>query len=80
MTCRLLATTGDVKALTVTLAGVTDASSQVLSPTSVSANMLIGDVNGDKTVDRTDITLTKSQVGLPVTGSNFREDVMSMAR
>jgi hypothetical protein len=28
-----------------------------------------------QTVDRTDVTLTKGQVGLPVTGSNFREDV-----
>ena len=41
----------------------------------VSANLLIGDVNGDKTVDRTDVTLTRGQVGVPVSGSNFREDV-----
>jgi hypothetical protein len=37
--------------------------------------MLIGDVNGDKTVDRSDVTLTKGQVGMPVTTGNFREDV-----
>ena len=52
----------DVQTLTVTLTGVTDASSQVLPPTSVSANMLIGDVNGDTTVNNTDANLTKGQV------------------
>jgi len=65
----------DVQTLTVTLTGVTDASSQVLPPTSVSANMLIGDVNGDKTVNNTDAGLTKGQVGMAVTNANFREDV-----
>jgi len=40
----------DVQTLTITLTGVTDASSQVLPATPVSANMLIGDVNGDKKV------------------------------
>ena len=65
----------DIQTITLTLHGVTDASSQVLPDTSVSANMLIGDTTGDKTVNRSDVTQTKSQVGLPVTGSNFREDV-----
>ena len=65
----------DVQTLTVTLTGVTDASSQVLPPTSVSANMLIGEVNGDKTVNNTDANLTKGQVGMAVTNANFREDV-----
>jgi hypothetical protein len=65
----------DVQTITVTLNGVTDASSQVLPPTAVSANILIGDVNGDKTVNTTDVTLTKGQIGMPVTSSNFRDDV-----
>ena len=65
----------DVQTITVTLNGVTDTSSQVLPPTPVSANMLIGDVNGDKTVNTTDVTLTKGQIGVPVTSSNFRDDV-----
>jgi len=65
----------DIQTLTVTLTGVTDTSSQVLPPTSVSANMLIGDVNGDKTVNNTDAGLTKGQVGMAVTNANFREDV-----
>ena len=65
----------DVQTLMVTLTGVTDTSSQVLPTTSVSANMLIGDVNGDRKVNNTDIGLTKGQIGMAVTSANFREDV-----
>lgn len=65
----------DVQTLTLTLTGVTDTSSQVLPVTSVSAKMLIGDVNGDKTVNNSDLSLTKGQVGMAVTSANFREDV-----
>jgi len=65
----------DVQTITVTLNGVTDTSSQVLPPTPVSASILIGDVNGDRTVNTTDVTLTRGQIGMPVTSSNFREDV-----
>jgi len=65
----------DVQTLTVTLNGVTDTSSQVLPPTSVSANMLIGDVNGDKSVNTADVSLTRGQVGMAVTSANFRDDV-----
>jgi photosystem II stability/assembly factor-like uncharacterized protein len=65
----------DVQTLTVTLSGVTDSTSQVLPPTPVSVHMLIGDTNGDKTVNNADVNLTKGQVGMAVSGSNFREDV-----
>ena len=65
----------DVQTITVTLNGVTDTSSQVLPPTPVSASILIGDVNGDRTVNTTDVALTRGQIGMPVTSSNFREDV-----
>ena len=37
--------------------------------------MLIGDVNGDKTVNSVDVSLTRSQLGMPVTSANFRDDV-----
>jgi hypothetical protein len=47
----------------------------VLPDTALSANMLIGDTNGDKTVNNSDVRQTRGQVGLPVTGTNFREDV-----
>jgi uncharacterized MnhB-related membrane protein len=41
----------------------------------VSMGVLISDVNGNAVVNATDVALTKSQVGSPVSGSNFREDV-----
>jgi len=65
----------DIQKITVTLTGVTDEFSQVLPSTPVSMNVLIGDVNGNKTVNASDVGLVKSQVGHGVTGSNFREDV-----
>jgi len=65
----------DVQTVIVTLSGVTDEFSQVLPPTPVSMNVLIGDVNANKAVNASDVGLVKSQVGQAVTGSNFREDV-----
>jgi len=37
--------------------------------------VLVGDVNGNAAVNASDVSLTKVQVGQPVSGSNFREDV-----
>ena len=41
--------------------------------------MLIGDTNGDKTVNQFDVSQTRSQVGQPVTGSNFRKTTVNGA-
>ena len=41
----------------------------------VAMGVLIGDVNGNAAVNASDVSLTKSQVGQTVSGSNFREDV-----
>ena len=65
----------DVQKITVTLMNVTDNFGQVLPNTAVSMNMLIGDTNGNKTVNATDIGQTKTQSGIAVTGANFRQDV-----
>ena len=65
----------DVQQITVTLTGVTDSSAQILPDTSVSMNMLIGDMTGNKSVNASDITQTKIQSGAAVTASNFRTDV-----
>ena len=46
-----------------------------LSSASVTAGILIGDTNGDGTVNVADIGQTKSQSGHTVTSFNFREDV-----
>lgn len=76
MTVNLTGVT-DVQKITVKLQGVTDTSvpAQTLADTSVSVNMLIGDTNGNKAVNSTDIAQTKAQIGTLVTGANFREDV-----
>ena len=65
----------DVQQITVTLSNVTDSFAQVLPDTPVSANMLIGDTNGNKTVNASDVAQAKGQSGLPVTAANFRSDV-----
>jgi hypothetical protein len=36
---------------------------------------LIGDPNADKTVNNSDVKLTRGQSGMPVTSANFREDI-----
>src|SRR5206468_5681221 len=65
----------DVQKITVTLSDVTSDTSQVLPDTAVSANILIGDTTGDKTVNNSDVRQTRGQVGMVVSASNFREDV-----
>ena len=65
----------DVQKITLTLSNVTDSFSQVMSDTPVSMNILIGDTTGDKTVNGSDVSQTKLQVGKVVYGSIFREDV-----
>jgi hypothetical protein len=66
----------DVQKITLTLSNVTDNIAQVLPNTALSVNMLIGDANGNKAVNATDIGLVKGQSGVPVTSSNFRQDVI----
>ena len=63
----------DVQRITVTLHNVNDGTSTGDVP--VSMGVLIGDVNGNASVNASDVALTKSKVGQPVDGSNFREDI-----
>jgi hypothetical protein len=68
----------NVQRITVTLMNVTDGTSSgdvPLADVPVSMGVLVGDVNGNAVVNASDVSLTKSQVGQAVTGSNFREDV-----
>ena len=77
-------TTGSgTSTITVNLTGVTDrqtltvhipgdANSQTLD---IPISFLIGDVNGNGTVNAADIALIKSQSGNLVTACNFKEDV-----
>jgi hypothetical protein len=72
--------------VTVNLTGVTNAQRIAVNLTNVSdgtnngdipvsMGVLVGDVNANSAVNASDVALTKSQVGQPVTTSNFREDV-----
>jgi len=54
---------------------VTDCFGSVLPATAVSANMLVGDTTGNKTVNASDVAQVKGQAGVPVSTGNFREDV-----
>jgi subtilisin family serine protease len=65
----------DVQKITVTLSNITSDSAPAIPDVSVSMNVLTGDVNASKTVDNTDVTVTRGQVGKPVTTANFRDDV-----
>ena len=74
MTVNLTGVT-NAQTITVRLSNVTDVNSQVLPDTDISMNVLIGDVNANKAVNATDVSQTKSSVGVPVDGTNFRRDV-----
>jgi N-acetylneuraminic acid mutarotase len=63
----------NVQRITVTLFNVNDGTHMGNVP--VSMGVLVGDVNGNAVVNASDVSLTKSQVGNAVSGSNFREDV-----
>jgi N-acetylneuraminic acid mutarotase len=63
----------NVQRITVTLHNVNDGTHMGNVP--ISVGVLVGDVNGNAVVNASDVSLTKSQVGQPVSGSNFREDV-----
>jgi Dockerin type I domain len=63
----------NVQRITVTLINVNDGTHMGNVP--ISMGVLVGDVNGNAAVSAADVALTKSQVGMPVGSSNFREDV-----
>jgi hypothetical protein len=65
----------NAQTVTVTLSNVTDNFSQTLADTAISAGFLLGDTNGNRVVNASDVSQTKGQAGQQVTGSNFRTDV-----
>jgi hypothetical protein len=65
----------EAQKITTTLSNLRDAFSQALPNINVSMNVLLGDTNGNKVVNATDITQTKMQSGLPLSAANFRSDV-----
>jgi len=63
----------NVQRITVTLHNVNNGTSTGDVP--VSMGVLVGDVNGNTSVNSSDVSLTKAQVGQTVGSGNFREDV-----
>jgi hypothetical protein len=61
--------------ISVKLSGVTDSFAQVLSDTTVSMKVLLGDVNGTGAVSVADVNLTKSKVGATLSSDNCKEEV-----
>jgi uncharacterized repeat protein (TIGR03803 family) len=65
----------NAQAITVSLTNVSDSAGGFSSIVSASMKVLVGDTNGDGFVNSGDIAQTKSQSGISVTSSNFREDL-----
>jgi hypothetical protein len=61
--------------ITATLSNVNDSDGNFSNSVSVIMGLLIGDTNGNGSVNASDITQTKIQSGQTATGSNFRTDV-----
>lgn len=70
-----LAGVADFQKITVTVTNVSSVGGQILPSAAVSMNVLAGDATASKSVDRSDLNLVKSQVGVSVTSANFREDL-----
>ena len=75
MTVNLINVT-DAQNLIVTLNNVMDTFGQTLASTAVPMNVLVGDVNGNKGVNSTDVSEVKLQSGNSVDATNFREDIV----
>jgi subtilisin family serine protease len=64
----------DAQTITIALTGVGDGS-RFLPSTTLSLGLLVGDANGDRTVNAGDATQTKTRSGGPLTAATFRSDV-----
>ena len=61
--------------MTVTLSGVHDEQGNTLPSAAATMGLLLGDVNGDRVVDHTDVEQTRADGGQKTDSGNFREDV-----
>ena len=74
MTVNLTGVT-DAQTVMLMLSNVTDNFSRVLPDTTVRVSTLLGDTNGTRAVNASDVSQTKARVGQPVDATNFRSDV-----
>ena len=70
-----LAGVNNVQHVILSLNGVHDTIGQTLATISTRMDVLVGDTNGDGSVDSIDTSQTKSQSGFPLTKLNYRSDV-----
>ena len=70
-----LTTVADQQTINITLNGVNTASAEPAVNVMMPMSRLLGDTNGNRIVNATDISQTKGQIGQAVTNSNFRTDV-----
>ncbi len=66
---------GNAQTVALNLSNVTDEFSQVLADTAVNASFLLGDTNGDRSVNAGDALQTRNRAGQAVNSTNFRSDV-----
>ena len=66
---------GNVQVITVSLTNVNDSAGNSSSSVPISMGVLLGDANGNRSVNTSDIGQTKASSGQPVGASNFRTDV-----
>ncbi|MEP7015244.1 MAG: dockerin type I domain-containing protein [Verrucomicrobiota bacterium] len=64
----------DDQRITVSTSSVMDTFGQTLPDTTVNADILMGDTNANDAVNASDVAQTKSQIGLTISTTNFRED------
>ncbi len=67
----------DDQTLTVTLRDVTDSSGPAMPPVDVQMKVLFGDTTGNGLVNASDVGQVKGSIGLPVTPTDFRADVIA---
>jgi multidrug efflux pump subunit AcrA (membrane-fusion protein) len=65
----------DRQKVMLSLSNVTDSFGQAMPETALAMNVLVGDTNGNRTVNATDIGQTKAASGMALDGTNFRADV-----
>ena len=65
--------------ITVTVTDVVDTDGNSLGSASITFGLLVGDVNGDGTVDRADYDVVLAHEGQPTNSHNFRADVSASA-
>jgi hypothetical protein len=65
----------DQQTINVRLNGVNGAADQVTADITIPMSRLLGDVDGSRSVNSSDIANTKARSGQPITSSNFRSDI-----